>query len=154
MVFHSLRLKAAALIITSLSVLPFGQTPRRDFRAADFSHLRWIEGTWIGSGGGVSGFYERYHFINDSTLESASFTDAELKHMSTRSVFALRNGRIYDESGKNRWEAARINAGTAQFVPVRGATNSFQFTRISKDHWTATVIPATGKRLVYEMRRV
>lgn len=56
------------------------------------------------------------------------------------------------EGGKSRWEAAKITGAVAQFMPVRGATNSFQFNKMSKNRWTATIIPANGKRVVYEMR--
>jgi hypothetical protein len=145
---------ATAIIITSISVLPFGQTPRRDFKVADFRQLRWIEGKWQGEANGEP-FYERYHFTNDSTLEQESYRDASFRIVTDRATFALRNGRIIDESAKSRYEAVRFNGGIAQFIPVKGASNSFQFTRLSKDRWTATIIPNGGrKKTVYEMRRI
>ena len=154
MLFHN-RLSALALIITSVPLLPLTQAPRRDFRTSDFKQLRWIEGTWKGQAGKGDPFFERYRFVNDSTIEMNSFTDSTLRTVSEKTTYVLRNGRIVHESNKNRWEAARFNGGTAQFVPVKGASNSFQFTRMSKDRWTATIIPSGGKkRTVYEMRRI
>jgi hypothetical protein len=135
-------------------MLPFGQSPRRDFKVNDFKQLRWIEGKWKGEANGAP-FYERYHFTNDTTIEQESFKDGTFQTVTERATFALRNGRIFEESAKSRYEAVRFNAGVAQFIPVKGASNSFQFTRMSKDRWTATIIPNGGKKkTVYEMRRV
>jgi hypothetical protein len=158
MAFHNLRFSALAIIVTWGSALPASQLgePRRDFRVTDFARIRWLEGTWKGSGGGYDAFYERYHFVNDSTIEMQSFTDGTLRTVSERNTIAIRNGRIYDESanGRTRYEAAKVTNAGIDFVPVRGATTSFQFTRMSKDRWTATIRPANGKKkTVYEMRR-
>jgi hypothetical protein len=154
MVFHTPRLAALALIITSVSVLPFS-APRRDFKQEDFAKLRWIEGAWKGTGTGVKAFYECYHFVNDSTIELVTSSDPELRTISERSTFALRNGRISNEAGRSLWEASRIATGVVQFMPMHGASNAFQFNRISKDHWTATIVPlnSTAKHTVYEMKR-
>ena len=158
MLFHNLGLSALALVMTWSSVaVPASQIgePRRDYKLADFAKLRWVEGTWQGSGAGYDAFYERYRFVNVSTIEMTSFSDASLKTVSDRATIALRNGRIYDEGagGKSRYEAARVKAGVVEFVPVRGANNSFRFTRMSKDKWTATLRAPSGKKTVYEMRR-
>ncbi len=158
MILHNLKVSALVLTLTWGAVLPTSQLgkPRNDYKASDFGKLRWIEGTWQGSGGGYDAFYERYRFLNDSTMEKMSFTDATFRMASERATIALRDGRIYDESGKTRYEAAKVTSGVAQFVPVRGASNSFQFTRMSRERWTATIYPAGGgkKKTVYEMKRI
>lgn len=154
MLFHN-RLSALALIITTIPLLPLSQAPRRDFRTSDFNQLRWIEGTWRGQAAKGAPFFERYRFVNDSTIEMQSFKDGTLRAVAEKTTYMLRNGRIAHESGRSRWEAVRFSSSTAQFVPVKGATNSFHFTRVSKDKWTAAIIPAGGqKRTVYEMRRI
>jgi hypothetical protein len=82
-----------------------------------------------------------------------SFSDATLRTVNEKSTIALRAGRIVNEGAKNhRWEAAKDTSSVAQFMPVRGVTNAFQFSVMSKNRWTATIIPASGKRVVYEMR--
>src|SRR5687768_4710928 len=122
MFFHNLAIPALVVALTSTIVVPTSQTgrPRQDYKQADFEKLRWLEGTWQGSGGGYDAFYERYHFVNDSTIEKLSFTDATLQTVSERGTISLRAGRIADEGGRRRYEAAKVTSGVAQFVPVRG----------------------------------
>ena len=43
-----------------------------------FAGLRWIAGSWRGSGDGQAPFYERYRFEDDSTLVVETFTDSTL----------------------------------------------------------------------------
>jgi hypothetical protein len=156
MVFHNLRLPTFAFVLAINVALPVAQenNARRDFKRGDFAKLRWLEGTWQGSGGGYDAFFERYHFVNDSTIEMTAFKDGTLTAVGSRSIIALRAGRIINESGSGRHEASKLTGNIVQFIPIRGATGSFMFQRMARDRWTATLQPrGNAKRTVYEMKR-
>ncbi|HET7457295.1 MAG TPA: hypothetical protein VFJ74_06550 [Gemmatimonadaceae bacterium] len=132
---------------------------------ADLAHLRWIEGTWRGSGSGQAPFYERYRFADDSTLVVESFADSTLGRVTDVTRFELRGGTLAStpnepKPGAARWVASRFAADSAvTFAPLARARNSFTWRRDSADAWTATLEwPATpgaaeARRRVYEMRR-
>ena len=62
-----------SIVVSSTATAPGSQRghPKAAFRTADFSKLKWLEGTWQGSSPGESTFYERYQFLNDSTIDMA-----------------------------------------------------------------------------------
>lgn len=105
--------------------------------ARDLAALRWIEGTWRGTGGGENPFFERYVFADDSTLRVDSFADSSLAVVSDTSFFALRGGRLANVSTRAQWVASRLKDGAVTFVPVNGARNVFVWRPESKDVWLA-----------------
>lgn len=133
----------------------------------DLAHLRWIEGTWRGSGAEQPPFYERYRFADDSTLVVESFADSTLGAVTDVTRFELRGGRLTSVPGARptgstpvaRWVATGFTADTAvTFTPLANARNSFTWRRDSPDAWTAILDwPATAdkpaRRRVYDMRR-
>src|SRR5678815_1410977 len=50
--------------------------------APDLQKLRWIEGSWRGTGGGVPPFYERYRFENPTTLIVETLENDKVKDAS------------------------------------------------------------------------
>ena len=70
------------------------QTPApkpRTLTAADLQKLKWIEGSWKGTGGGVPTFYERYRFENSTTLLVDTLENDKVKDTSR---FELKNGEF------------------------------------------------------------
>ena len=61
---------------------------------ADLGKLRWIVGTWRGTGGGVPPFFERYQFENESTLAVETFADETLTKVDDVSRFVLMDGHF------------------------------------------------------------
>ena len=155
MALQSLRHTALTTLLAAAVALPVTlpiQAPRTNVKASDFRKLQWIAGDWVGSGGDYDAFYERYTFVNDSTIEQQSFADGTMKTVTDRSTIALRNGRITNAGATSRYHAVALDATGVSFVSARPGGNSFVFKRASKGKWLATIRSAGGKRTVYEMR--
>jgi len=113
--------------------------------ASDLRALRWIEGAWRGTGDGQAPFYERYRFVDDSTLDVESFADSTLAKATDVTRYALRGGRFANEGSGAQWVAVSRDGSAISFAPVRGARNSFTWRPESRDLWIATLTwPAAG----------
>ncbi|HEY9230082.1 MAG TPA: hypothetical protein VIP11_25745 [Gemmatimonadaceae bacterium] len=131
--------------------------PRAAFGPTDFRKLRWLEGTWQGTSPGQQNVYERYRFVNDTTIEITYFGDAALSRETGTGRVYLTIGRIYHTFGPGRWGATRIDGSGAYFVPQVNARNSFDWAKEDADSWTSTLrSSATGHETVtvYHMRRL
>jgi hypothetical protein len=115
------------------SAKPAVLTPK-DLRA-----LRWIEGTWRGSGGSQKPFYERYAFVDDSTLRMESFADSTLARVSETTFYELRGGRFANRSVRARWVAASLKDRAITFVPDVGVRNLFVWRPSKRDVWYADI---------------
>ena len=138
---------------------PDAQTNRSDaktFSTADIAKLRWLEGTWRGSGVDQAPFFERYRFENESTLAVDGFADEKLDKVDDTSRFELKDGRF----GTSHYVASSIDDNAINFEPVVGkAKNSFRWERVSDNAWKATLKwPAEGNKpareRVYNMERI
>jgi hypothetical protein len=125
----------------------------------EFAQLRWLEGTWRGSGVNQAPFYERYHFTNDTTLTIDTYTDSTLARVSDTSIYMLAGGKIANTNPKSRWEASKLTDRAVTFSPIFGARNTFVWQRENENAWTAILLwPATnaqpaGER-IYNMVRM
>ncbi|HKP76643.1 MAG TPA: hypothetical protein VJT67_14030, partial [Longimicrobiaceae bacterium] len=133
---------------------PPGQPAR--VTMAEFQQLRWIVGDWRGSGSGQAPFYERYRFVDDSTLVVDSFADSTFAAVTESAPFELRGGRL--SSGGGRWVASQITPRWVTFIPVR-ARNVFTWRYDSRNRWIALLSwPATdtqpARTATYTMERV
>lgn len=147
------------LLFAACKRSPLAQTNRpaaRDLSTADISKLRWIEGTWRGSGVDQAPFFERYRFENESTLAVDSFPDEKLDKVEDTSRFELKDGRF----GNGSYVASSIDNNGINFEPLAGkAKNSFSWERVSANSWKATLKwPADGNKpareRVYNMERI
>ena len=134
---------------------PDAQTGTKKFSAADLAKLRWIEGTWRGSGADQPPFFERYRFENDSTLSVDTFPDEKLDKIEDTTRFELKDGRF----GNPSYEASAIDDNGIDFEPIGKAKNSFRWERVSANSWKATLKwPADGNKpareRVYNMERI
>ena len=66
--------------------------PTKRFTPADLAKLRWIEGSWRGTGDVEKPFFERYHFENESTLVTESFADESFSKITEVTRYELKNG--------------------------------------------------------------
>ena len=126
---------------------------------AELAKLRWIEGSWRGTGDVDKPFFERYRFENDSTLVTESFADETFSKVTETSVFSLKDGHFGNEGEGSRWVATALDEKSITFAPVVKARNSFRFERESDNVWIATLNwPATDKapanQHVYRMERI
>lgn len=115
----------------------------------DFLALRWVAGTWRGTGmdGTVQApFYERYSFTDDSTLVGLAFSDSTLSAVRDTIRFALRGGHLTAASSLTpaRWAASAADSATVAFVPLAGASSGFVWHSEADGRWRATMVwPAT-----------
>jgi len=125
----------------------------------ELTKLRWIEGTWRGTGDVEKPFYERYHFENDSTLVVESFADETLSKVDDVTRFELRDGTFGNWGDGARWAATQLTDESITFEPVVRARNSFRWQRESKDLWKAILDwPASegkpARQRIYRMERL
>ena len=132
-------------------------TPKR-ISTSDLKKLRWIEGTWRGTGDVEKPFFERYYFENESTLVVEGFSDETLSKVTDVTRFAISDGQFGNGGEGARWTATELDDDSITFEPVAKARNTFVWERQSKDVWKAVLKwPATAsapaKQRVYKMER-
>ena len=123
--------------------------------AEDLKKLRWIEGSWRGTGVNQPPFFERYRFENDTTLAVDHFEDETLAKVTKTSRYELKNGEFGADSG--RYVATALDDSSISFAPLT-AKNSFTWKRETKDSWTAILTTlASGDKpaseVVYKLER-
>jgi hypothetical protein len=142
---------------------PVSPTPAaKKFSPAELAKLRWIEGSWRGTGDVETPFYERYHFENDSTLVVDSFDDEKFSKISETSRFELKDGLFGNVGDGARWAATAIDDNSISFEPIAKAKNSFRWERAlpgpQPNEWKAVLWwPAANNKpavqRVYRMER-
>ena len=135
------------VLLLSLVACDSGQeyTPPKPktLTAADLQKLRWIEGSWRGTGVNQPPFFERYRFENDTTLAVDHFEDETLAKVTSTGKYELKNGEFRNDS----YVATAIDDNSISFEPLRAGSNSFIWKRESKDSWTANLRwPASGNK--------
>lgn len=136
-----------------------GPTQQTRFSASDIRKIRWIEGTWRGTGDVDKPFFERYRFENDTTLVIESFSDETLGNVTEVTRYELRDGKFGNFGEGARWAAAQIDDNSITFEPVAKARNNFRWMKQSKNIWNAMLMwPATqnspAKQKIYQMERM
>lgn len=131
--------------------------PKTPFSTTDLSKLRWLEGVWEAQAPGETTLYERYHFLNDSTIEISYFRDPKLTQETGTGRVYLTVGRVYHTFGAGRWGATNIDSTGAYFIPQVNAHNTFAWSYQSPNSWTVTMRSGLSGRehvIVYQLRRV
>ena len=121
----------------------------------DLKKLRWIEGTWRGTGVTQPPFFERYRFENDSTLVMEELADESLSKVNSTTRYELKDGRF----GTDRAVATALDDTSVTFSPLIAGRNSFRWQSESRDSWKAILtLPATAsapaKETIYILERV
>lgn len=139
----------------SASPMPAASPVPKQITPADLAKLRWIEGTWRGTGGGVAPFFERYKFENDSTLVVETLEDETLSKVNDVSRFELKDGHFGDNSDGS--VATALDDNSVTFAPL-GKGNYFRFQKESDNSWKAilnwTDKNGVAKEVIYEMERL
>lgn len=130
----------------------------KQLTGADLSRLKWIEGGWRGSGGGVEPFFERYKFENDTTLLVETFEDDTLSKVTDATRFELKNGNFGTTAANSGSVATALDDTSITFAPLGKMRNSFRWQRESETSWKAilnwTDKDGTPKERVYNMERL
>ncbi|MSR06566.1 MAG: hypothetical protein EXR93_05815 [Gemmatimonadetes bacterium] len=152
----AIRSATAPLVLALLSCT--GGDVRRPVTVtpAQFTGLRWISGSWRGTGSGVKPFFERYQFVDDSTIEMHGSPDSAFGTPGDSIRITLRGGRVVSKSASS-WVATSIDSSSVRFDHSERPGNAFTFRRVSHTEWTAH-IEWTGDKGVqtisYQMTRV
>ena len=113
----TVHLRPCALIVLILCAggwtaqLPTSPKPHK-LTVQDLQSLRWIVGTWRGTGGGVPPFVERYRFENPTTLVMEQL---ENERVTSTSRYELRNGEFRGGSAQSIRVATAFDAGSITF---------------------------------------
>jgi hypothetical protein len=105
----------------------------------EFQRIRWIEGTWRGTGGGVDPFYERYQLLDDSTLLRETFSDSSLAAVSDSTRIGVRGSEVVDPIDGPKWHATAFDSVSWRFESLEDAARAFTWRRVTADSWTATL---------------
>jgi hypothetical protein len=121
-----------------------------------FRDLRWIAGTWRGSGGAYPSFFEEYKVLDDTTIKMRSFSDSTLRVPTDSSMIELRNGTVQSRSARSTYVVVAFTPSSVRFARPGAAGGGHTFARVSPDEWTATLHPAAagGQATLYTMRRI
>ena len=142
---------------TTASPTPTPAPVPKEIVAADLAKLRWIEGSWRGTGGGVPTFYERYKFENDSTLVVEGLADETLKTVNDVSRFELKDGHFGYSDGEAGSVAIALDDNAVTFAPLGKSKNFYRWQRESEIVWKAvlnwTDKNGVPKERVYLMER-
>jgi hypothetical protein len=141
-------------LLAMLVLIGCGRESAARLSLNDFAHLRWIQGDWRGELPNGGAFYERYRFLDDSTIAMRGFEDSTFTQPNDSATVAFRGGTVTDRSTAAQWSATRLDANEIDFAPGQGATNHFSWKRESADKWTATLRSANGNTNTYRMERV
>ena len=129
------------------------QEQRATFDRSAFASLAWLEGRWVGSGGGFDAFYEEYRVLNDSTLEQRTFPDSTFSRPDGTSTIEWRGGEVLKRrNGNVETRVVRISGDTARFEPVMAGRRGFTWFRVSSDEWRA-VLDGPTTPVVYTLKR-
>lgn len=128
------------------------------FTTADLEKLKWIEGTWRGTGGAEGPFYERYRFVNETTLAVDSFPDERVEKVEDTTLFELKDGQFSNGGDGARWTASSIDYQAITFEPLDKAKNSIRWQREDDRSWTTIlkwppVDGKPGRQRIYKMER-
>ena len=131
-----------------------GPQPGR-YALADFSQLRWLEGSWRGTLPDGGHFYERYRFVDDSTIVMQGFPDSTFGSANDSARITLRGQTVANE-GSARSVATSLDSRNVSFAPERAGANHFTWSRDSDSTWTATLRSggATPRTTIYKLERV
>lgn len=123
--------------------------------AEAFRGLGWLEGRWVGSGGGYDAFYEAYRFVNDSTLEQTTYPDDGFTDPDGRSTMEFRDGRVLKHrDGRAESAVVRLAGDTIRFQRLPPGRSGFTWIREDADTWTAVLDRPGGDPVVYTLRRI
>ena len=148
---------STAMAASAASAAARVPTPGR-YAVNDFSHLRWLEGSWRGALPEGGSFFETYRVVDDSTIFMHGYPDSTFRNATDSARITLRGFTVLDQGTTSRWVATRLDSTTVQFEPERGGSNDFIWERESPDKWLATLHSrdrqGSPRTIMYPMQRV
>ena len=121
-----------------------------------FRSLAWLEGRWRGTLADTAPFFERYSFLDDSTIGTWNYADSLGSPVSDSGWIRLRGGNVTSGDSARGYVLTALDSASAHFKPRGAAVNAFTWRRTGDSSWTATLTwrDASGQaqERVYVMR--
>lgn len=119
-----------------------------------FRGIAWLEGRWVGSGGGYDAFYEAYRLLNDSTMEQTTYADDTFGEPEGVSEIRFRDGQIFKvREGELESVIIGLSGDTIQLERVPPAAGGYAWIRVDDDTWRAVLERPRGEPVVYTLHR-
>lgn len=103
------------------------RTPAQNVTAADIAKLKWLEGSYRGTGADKP-FFNRYRFTG-TTLNVQSFDDEAMTKQSMAAVYELNDGMFANPSGDQRFAASEITDDLIVFVVLPDSSAAYRLER-------------------------
>lgn len=101
---------------------------------SDFQWLRWVEGNWRGTSDSTTTRFERYHFVDDSTLVVEHYPNDRFSGATSREWYELRKNRVASRSNPE-WIANLLDSASVTFHRPTRSANSLIWRKLSNDEW-------------------
>lgn len=123
---------------------------------AEFRSLAWLEGRWVGSGGGFDAFYEAYRFTDAGTLEQIVYEDEGFTAVQSRSTMELgADGIRKVRNGVVESVVTHVSPDSIRFERMSVGRPGFSWIRTSDDEWRAVLeLPGGRPPVEYVLRKV
>ncbi len=151
----------SAMLFALLARGAAAQAPRVPLAVGrgDFNLLRWIEGTWRRADDGAPVVWQRFRFVDDSTLVRETFDDARMSQAVSTTRFVLRHYRLSADEGAAHWAAIALDTFSVEFAPASGTISTFSWQRESPRTFIAVEAWPPGpdrpaRSTVWHMERV
>jgi hypothetical protein len=148
----------ALALVTVLAVAPVvsAQGPvAAQVSREQFASLRWLVGSWHGSGGNFPSFFERYRMVDDSTMVMESATDSTFAAIDESQRFEWRGGVLRQvRNGATGSVLVGWHVDSLRWASPRGSGNGTLYVREGADRWHAVLYRNGEPFVTYALRRI
>ena len=116
-------------------------TPSKKFTAADVAKLKWLVGSYRGTGADKP-FFNRYR-LDGTTLKVQGFEDEAMTKQVQAADYELIDGMFANPSGDHRFAASEITDDHVQFVTLTDGTAAYRLEKSDGGKVKAT-LESTG----------
>jgi hypothetical protein len=124
--------------------------------ARQLRSLVWLEGMWRGTQSDTAPFFERYRYLDDSTIGTWTYADSLGTQVVDSGSIRLRSGIVTSGDSARGYVLTALDSSSAHFEPRGAAVNAFTWRRMSESSWSATLTwrDAAGQPIerIYVMR--
>jgi len=116
--------------------------------------IAWLEGRWVGSGGGFDAFYESFT-LDGSALRQREHPDSTFRTAGSLSEWRLSEGRIVKYSeGEAVSEITAIVGDSLRIERLNSDRPGYSWVRRGPDEWVAILERQGDDPVRYVMRRL
>lgn len=138
----------------ALALALVGGAPGVAAQTQSLEAIAWLEGRWVGSGGGYDAFYESFT-LQGSVLRQLEHPDSTFTTAGSVSEWRLSEGRIvkFSDDGTAVSEIAAIVGDSIRIERLSSDGPGYSWVRNGPDEWVAILERRSGEPVRYVMRR-